>query len=416
MYKYAIEVNGLTKRYSMGASGAASLRSQLAKRLFRKEDATPAAQAGAQFLALDNISFKVAQGESVGIIGRNGAGKSTLLKILSRITQPTAGQITLRGRLGALLEVGTGFHPDLTGRENILLNSSILGLSRRQIADRFDAIVEFAEVGQFIDMPVKHYSSGMYMRLAFSVSAHLDPDILVLDEVLAVGDGAFQKKCLGRIDDVAKDGRTVLLVSHSLPMIVSFCDRAILLDKGRIEADGPANDIVEYYQETLTERSNKDFNVLHAEKNMTGAARFARIKITPLDHCGSPTEVMRVGNDLEIEIELIAERSISDANVAITINTLTGHRIIDANLAIKDDYLSMNPGQRAVVRFTFRNLLLRPDTYRVGMWIGKKNVEDININVDAATFTVEIDPRNIQHFQIFPGVYQCQFTHSVEKG
>lgn len=416
MSKYAIEVDGLSKSYRMGAgTGLASLRSQLLERVFRKVESQPAVQKNNQFFALDNVSFNVGHGETVGIIGRNGAGKSTLLKILSRITRPTSGQVRLHGRLGALLEVGTGFHPELSGRENIMLNASILGLSRRQIADRFDAIIEFAEVDEFIDMPVKHYSSGMYTRLAFSVSAHLDPDILVLDEVLAVGDGAFQKKCLGRIDTVAKDGRTVLLVSHSLPMVAAFCSRAILLDKGRIEKDGTAEEVVEYYQETLTERSNKSFDVLHAEKYKTGKARFLKVRLTPLDKNGDPTEILRIGGDLEVELELEAVARINDANVSIVISELTGYRVIDANLAIKDDYLSLNAGQHAIVRFTLRNLLLRPDTYRLGIGIGRRNVESIEVNPDAATFTVEVDPRNLQHFQIFPGVYQCQFTHSVEK-
>lgn len=417
MTEYAIEVEGLSKRYMLGAGGGlADIRSQMAQRLFRRGTTPTLGPSANQFLALDNVSFKVPKGEIVGIIGRNGAGKSTLLKVLSRITRPTAGQVRLRGRLGALLEVGTGFHPELSGRENILLNASILGLSRRQIMDRFDQIVEFAEVAQFLDMPVKHYSSGMYMRLAFSVSAHLDPDILVLDEVLAVGDSAFQKKCLGRMDTVAKDGRTVLLVSHSLPMVVAFCGRCILLDKGRVEKDGPATEVAEYYQESLTERSNKHFEVIHAEQHKTGAAKFVAVRLTPLDRSGSPTEVLRVGGDLEVELEMEAQGRVVDANVAVVVSELTGYRVIDANLALKDDYLSLAPGQKAVVRFTLRNLLLRPDTYRLGIWIGRKNVEDIDINVDAATFTVEVDPRNLQHFQIFPGVYQCDFTHSVDKG
>lgn len=417
MSNYAIEVTELSKSYSKGSGGGlASIRKQFAQRFLQNARSTNAIPELNQFLALDNLSFSVKHGDTVGIIGRNGAGKSTLLKILSRITRPSAGQVRLQGRLGALLEVGTGFHPDLTGRENIMLNASILGLSKKQIADRFDSIVDFAEVSQFVDTPVKHYSSGMYMRLAFSVSAHLDPDILILDEVLAVGDGAFQKKCLGRMDAVAKDGRTVLLVSHSLPMIVAYCNRAILLDKGQIEKDGHAHDVVEYYQESLTERSNKTFEVLHAEQHKTGKARFAGIRLTPLDINGSPTEVLRVGGDLEVELEINAAEQIINTNVAIGIFELNGNRVIDANLAIKDDYLSLMPGQRALVRFTLRNLLLRPDTYRIGMGMSRKNVENIDINTDAATFAVEVDPRNQQHFQIFPGVYQCQFTHSVEKG
>lgn len=416
MTQYAIQVEGLSKRYSIGAAGGvATIRHQLGHRLLRTGRLNQGSLGAHEFLALNDISFNVKEGEILGVIGRNGAGKSTLLKILSRITKPTTGQIRMRGRLGALLEVGTGFHPELSGRENILLNASILGLSRQQIADRFEQIVEFAEVGQFLDMPVKHYSSGMYMRLAFSVSAHLDPDILILDEVLAVGDGAFQKKCLGRMDSVAKDGRTVLLVSHSTPMIVAFCNRCILLDKGRIEKDGSAEDVVEYYQESLTERSNKSFDVIQAEQNKTDAARFTRVRLTPLDKAGSPVEVLRVGGDLEIEVEVDAIDRVVDANVAIVISELTGYRVIDANLALKDDYLSLSPGQKAILRFTLRNLLLRPDTYRISLWIGRKDVENIAINTDAATFVVEMDPRNLMHFQIFPAVYQCEFTHSVAK-
>lgn len=199
------------------------------------------------FWALSDVSFRVHQGEVLGIIGRNGAGKSTLLKILSRITEPTTGVARLYGRVGSLLEVGTGFHGELTGRENIYLSGAILGMRRHEIAKRFDEIVEFAEVQQFVDTPVKRYSSGMYMRLAFAVAAHLDTEILLVDEVLAVGDGSFQKKCLGKMEDVSHEGRTVLFVSHSMSAITRLCPRTLLLDSGRVVADGPSQSVIGTY-------------------------------------------------------------------------------------------------------------------------------------------------------------------------
>jgi lipopolysaccharide transport system ATP-binding protein len=202
-----------------------------------------------EFWALKDVSFDVQEGEVLGIIGRNGAGKSTLLKILSRITEPTAGRVTLRGRVASLLEVGTGFHPELTGRENIFLNGAILGMTRAEIRKKFDEIVAFAEVERFLDTPVKHYSSGMYVRLAFAVAAHLEPEILVVDEVLAVGDAQFQKKCLGKMQDVSsKEGRTVLFVSHNMVAVRSLCSRAILLRTGQKIADAPVNDVLNVYQ------------------------------------------------------------------------------------------------------------------------------------------------------------------------
>lgn len=200
-----------------------------------------------EFWALENIGFEVQQGDKLGIIGKNGAGKSTLLKVLSRVTEPTAGSIRLRGRVSSLLEVGTGFHPELSGRENIFLNGVILGMTREEIRRKFDEIVEFAGIADFLDTQVKHYSSGMYMRLAFSVAAHLDPEILIIDEVLAVGDAEFQKKCLGKMQDISKGGRTVIFVSHSMQTVTSLCNRCILLEKGHIKRQGsPSEVIVDY--------------------------------------------------------------------------------------------------------------------------------------------------------------------------
>ena len=251
MTKAIVRAKNVSKQYRIGASREpystlreAMTRAALAplKQLTRNGNSRIEA-----FWALREINFEVAPGEILGIIGRNGAGKSTLLKILARITEPTTGSVELFGRIGSLLEVGTGFHPELTGRENIYLNGAVLGMKRTEIANRFDEIVAFAEMGKFLDTPVKHYSSGMYMRLAFAVAAHLDPEILLLDEVLAVGDAAFQAKCLGKMGAVANEGRTVLFVSHNLVAVQNLCKRVIWLNEGKIYDQGPTNAIVEKY-------------------------------------------------------------------------------------------------------------------------------------------------------------------------
>ncbi len=255
MSDIAIRVEGLSKRYHIGATPAAyrTLREAVTdmmagpfRRLRRAARARPTA-AGEAFWALKDVSFTIPRGAAVGIIGRNGAGKSTLLKILSRITDPTTGFAEIHGRVGSLLEVGTGFHPELTGRENIYLNGAILGMRRTEIARKFDEIVAFSEVAKFIDSPVKHYSSGMYLRLAFAVAAHLDPEILLVDEVLAVGDVAFRKKCLGKMDAVAHAGRTVFLVSHDLTAIQELCPTTLLLESGQVGEYGPTTQVVARY-------------------------------------------------------------------------------------------------------------------------------------------------------------------------
>jgi lipopolysaccharide transport system ATP-binding protein len=253
MSEAIISVEHLSKRFVIThqeRESYSSLRDVLAgnvKKLFKgKEKVTSSVQE--DFWALNDLNFEIKRGDRVGIIGRNGAGKSTLLKILSRITEPTSGRITINGRVASLLEVGTGFHPELTGRENIFLNGAILGMSRAEIRGKFDEIVAFAEVEKFLDTPVKRYSSGMYVRLAFAVAAHMEPEILIVDEVLAVGDAQFQKKCLGKMQDVsANEGRTVLFVSHNMGVISQLCNKGILLNKGQIESNGQINDVVDRY-------------------------------------------------------------------------------------------------------------------------------------------------------------------------
>jgi len=246
-----ISVRGVSKQYVRGQDHGPSLHGGLAAlaRLIRHQLAPPAPAAHAAFWALDDVSFDVRYGERVGIVGRNGAGKSTLLKILSRVVYPTHGEVRYRGRLVSLLEVGTGFHGDLTGRENVFLNASIHGLTRTEIDARFPSIAAFADVGDFLDTPVKRYSRGMHMRLAFAVAVHLDPDILILDEVLSVGDAEFQRKCLERVEALVSEGRTLLFVSHSASALRAFCDRCIWLDAGRLQADGPTEQILAQFQQ-----------------------------------------------------------------------------------------------------------------------------------------------------------------------
>src|SRR5215813_12547889 len=247
-----VRVDGVSKRFQIGANGAAyqTLRESLTSALrnpFRRNS-----KSSAQTIwALQDITFEIAAGEVVGIIGRNGAGKSTLLKVLSRITEPTRGRVELFGRVGSLLEVGTGFHPELTARENIYLNGAILGMHHAEIKKKFDEIVAFSEVEKFIDTPVKHFSSGMYVRLAFAVAAHLEPEILIVDEVLSVGDASFQKKCLGKMGDVAKAGRTVVLVTHQMNQIRRLCHRVVWIDEGKVRQNGPTAEVTSAYESAM---------------------------------------------------------------------------------------------------------------------------------------------------------------------
>jgi len=272
-----------------------------------------------EFWALRDVGFEVKEGEIVGIIGRNGSGKTTLLKILSRITEPTTGYADVWGRVGALLEVGTGFHPELTGRENIFLNACILGMNRREVERRFDGIVAFAEIERFLDTPVKRYSSGMYVRLAFAVAAHLDPDILLVDEVLAVGDLAFQKKCLGKMDEVARQGRTVLFVSHSLATVSAFCQRGIWIDEGRIRQDGDIASVVSAYTRWLgAHRTLDDGAVSFAEhpgrrKTFDQVVRLTQGRLLgPDGHAGS---AVRSGGALRLVIGYEATRPVAGDSV-----------------------------------------------------------------------------------------------------
>ena len=295
-----IAAEGVAKQYRLGQYQAAygTLRESLAhagKRLRGREHRAETEEVW----ALRDVTFEVQRGEVLGIIGRNGAGKSTLLKVLTRITSPTLGRVEIRGRVGSLLEVGTGFHPELTGRENIYLNGAILGMKRREIAERFDAIVDFSGVERFMDTPVKRYSSGMYVRLAFAVAAHLEPEILLVDEVLAVGDAEFQRRCLGRMEELGSSGRTVIFVSHQLPAVAQLCDRAIQINGGSVVADGrPAEVIANYLHQTHSSGSVREWPLESAPGN--DLARILAVRLVP--HDDMPPGVVDVRRPIAVEI------------------------------------------------------------------------------------------------------------------
>ena len=413
----AIRVTNLGKQYRLGAKAThRTLRETVAdgvRSFARSLGRSGARRPIERFWALSDVSFDVAHGDVVGIIGRNGSGKSTLLKILSRIVEPTTGSVDLLGRVGSLLEVGTGFHPDLTGRENVFLSGAILGMRRTEIATKFDEIVEFAEVDRFIDTQVKHYSSGMYMRLAFSVAAHLEPDILVVDEVLAVGDAAFQKKCLGKMGTVARHGRTVLFVSHNMGAVVSLCSRGLLLDGGRLVLESDPITVAARYQAMLTAAPTESADLAGAEHFGTGKARFASLRFVPERRDGTTREMMCPGSRLRIETRIICSAPVDSANVGITIYDASGYRLIDANTAMQGRFVSMLPGDEARIEFALDDVRLKPGTYLVGLWMGRGNVEDIDGILYAATLEVEPDPQQLQHSEQFPGPYLCAFKHSV---
>jgi lipopolysaccharide transport system ATP-binding protein len=303
MEEMAIAASGLAKKYRIGLRRdpygrlTETLWNAFSDPLRRKRGQAREDD----FWALRDISFEVPRGSVVGVIGRNGAGKSTLLKILSRITEPTLGRAELRGRVGSLLEVGTGFHPELTGRENILLSGAILGMKRSEISRKFDEIVAFADVDQFLDTPVKRYSSGMKVRLGFAVAAFLEPEILFIDEVLAVGDAEFQKKCLGKMSEIGKTGRTIIFVSHSMPGIQRLCDRAILLDHGRVVVDGSTHEVIRRYLESGPGRTSSREWADPASAPGDDVARLKSIRVVPAG--GGPTEEIDIRRPIDVEVE-----------------------------------------------------------------------------------------------------------------
>jgi lipopolysaccharide transport system ATP-binding protein len=328
----AVSARGVGKRYQLGERGSGyGLLTERLGRLPRRGQR----ERRPEFWALQDVDFEVEKGETFGIIGHNGAGKSTLLKILSRVTPPTVGGVDLEGRVGALLEVGTGFHPELTGAENVFLNGALLGMRRHEVAKRFDEIVAFAEVEKFIDTPVKRYSSGMYLRLAFAVAAHLEPEILIVDEVLSVGDLAFQEKCLGRMENVAGQGRTVLFVSHNLAAVSNLCSRSMLLNGGHKITEGNSEEVIKEYVRAVRSGAAVRLDE-RMDRDGSGRLRFTELLYR---QGGEPTDVLRTGEDAEVILRYQTQdgKPVRNVNFALGVYSLIGDRLLHLTTELSGD-------------------------------------------------------------------------------
>jgi homopolymeric O-antigen transport system ATP-binding protein len=402
-----IRVENLGKRYRIGAREpyytireslmrtATAPTRWVSRRLVKAE--TPAAQ---YVQALDDVSFEVAAGQVLGIIGRNGAGKSTLLKILSRITEPTRGQAELSGRVGSLLEVGTGFHPELTGRDNIHLSGAILGMRRAEIARKFEEIVSFAEVGKFIDTPVKRYSSGMYVRLAFAVAAHLEPEILLVDEVLAVGDAAFQKRCLGKINDVARAGRTVLFVSHNLASIESLCDSCMIIRDGRVDAIGaPAAMVAQYLTAELMREEGECGLGQHPGRTRGSTPLMSQVRL--LSQLAGVAGAARMGGSLAVQITFATENPVRPI-LGVTIKTAHGAPILGVSNRWTQEGCDGPAMTRGSIICSFPRLPLMPGTYMLDLYFGDfaDVTRDLDVILDAVA--LEVFPADVYGTGLIP--------------
>ena len=404
----AIQIAGLGKQYRIGAlqarertlaetlSDSISRPWQVVRSIARRENPIHAGQQ--TFWALKDVTFDVERGEVIGIIGRNGAGKSTLLKILTRITNPTEGTVRLRGRVGSLLEVGTGFHPELTGRENTYLNGAILGMSREEVDRKFDEIVAFSGVEKFIDTPVKHYSSGMYLRLAFAVAAHLEPDILLVDEVLAVGDAEFQKKCLGKMSDVASEGRTVLFVSHNMAAVEHLCSRAVLLEEGRVMLDDTdvAKVITQYLHGSGAPDQEGANLAYHVNREVLAAQDRADIRITDVSlHTvdGEPLRLLRTGDSFMLRIAYEADPEIVVPSFVVRFKAILGQEIFRLSTVPISGYIIPRLGPRGCVELTVESLPVTGGQYYMDVRLVAQRVERL-VQLDDV-ITLEVTEKDV---------------------
>ena len=388
MTKPAIQVEGISKLYRLehAFTGTQTFRELLTAlatapvRRFRR--LTGNDKSMEDFWALRDVSFEVQPGEVVGIVGRNGAGKSTLLKVLSRIVEPTRGQVTMRGRVASLLEVGTGFHPELTGRENVYLNGSILGMKKREIDAQFDAIVEFAEIERFLDTPVKRYSSGMYVRLAFAVAAHLNPEILIVDEVLAVGDAEFQKKCLGKMKEVSTGGgRTVLFVSHNMAAVRSLCSRGVWLRSGRVAMDDSAEAVVQAYLETTAQAASTSI-----EPSRPAGASIWMTRASLLFD-GEPAVAAPMGSEITLSIDFESAIPIKHPRFGYLLQTLEGEKLFNSNNRYQPSPQFDEPASKGSIVCRLGAPPFMPGHYVMSLWLGDVST-DQHIELEALAFEI----------------------------
>lgn len=397
MQKLVISVENLTKQYDLGVIGTGTLSRDLNRWWARvRKQPDPYArigqkdrfeEIGGSILALDDISFTVNQGEALGIIGKNGAGKSTLLKILSRVTAPTSGVVKVKGRIGSLLEVGTGFHPELTGRENVYLNGAILGMGKDEVTRKFDEIVAFSGVEKFIDTPVKRYSSGMYVRLAFAVAAHLDPEILIVDEVLAVGDAEFQKKCLGKMSDVAGEGRTVLFVSHNMTAIKKLCNRCVLLENGSIRQVGEAESVVNAYLDLSNRIDYQGELDLENWKHRYGMGGAKITSACLKNRNNEVTSTFYRSEPMNIEFA-IRSKGLHELHFSATVVSESGENILHLS---HHDTEGLNPGVldgRYLVRFSIPSLPCNEGVYQLTLAVHTANLYPLDVVSSVLPFFV----------------------------
>jgi lipopolysaccharide transport system ATP-binding protein len=400
----AIRVENISKKYKIGTAPgkfqygmlrdqiveAAKAPFRLAASLLRPGSESRLSNSATYIWALKDVSFALEEGKVLGIVGRNGAGKSTLLKVLSRVTEPTAGTVSVRGRVGSLLEVGTGFHPELTGRENIYLNGAILGMKRAEIEKKFDEIVEFSEVAQFIDTPVKRYSSGMYLRLAFAVAAHLEPEILVVDEVLAVGDAEFQRKCLGKMNDVAAQGRTVLFVSHNMSAILRLTQEAIVMQKGQLVMRAPTPEAVDFYLASGQAQAGE--RAWDADEVPVSAAPFVPLALRVKDARGNVADTLRSVEPITLEMEYRLTAPVTGLRVGIYLSTVRGEYVftsfdVDA-AALYEKHSTRKPGHY-VSRCVVPADLLNEGRYILGMNASSFGVKRYFMDENALAFNID---------------------------